>query len=190
VARHEPPAVRKKQILEAALRCFGEKGLRAATMDDVVAASGLSKGAIYSHFQSKDEIFRALYGLFELDLFEAWSRLPRTDPLETMRRMGDLFLERLLATRPLLDCWTEFLRQPASRERMAETYRESRRRLADLLREGIAEGRVVDSNAEHLAASLTALVEGLLLQAYVDPDFDPMAAWPTAWQLAARGLAA
>jgi hypothetical protein len=42
---------------------------------------------------------------------------------------------------------------------------------------------------EVVGAMLTALVEGLLLQAYVDPDY-PRAAWTPAWQMASAALAA
>jgi len=53
---------RRRQILQAAAREFGRKGLDpgAATIDDIAAAAGLSKGSIYSYFKNKDELFRAI----------------------------------------------------------------------------------------------------------------------------------
>jgi hypothetical protein len=99
-------------------------------------------------------------------------------------------ISRLMATRPLLDAWTEFLRQPASRERMAETYTASRRIIGEIVRASIARGRMKECEPETVGAMLTALVEGLLLQAYVDPEFDPLAAWPPAWEIASAGLVA
>ena len=188
MARHQPAALRRAQILEAALTCFGAKGLHAARMDDIVLASGLSKGAIYSYFASKEEIFEALFAIFEQELFSEWEELPEGDALESLRQVGEIALSRLLEMRPLLDAWTEFLRHPALRARMADAYRHSRARLAETVRGGIAAGQLRDCNPEHVAAALTALVEGLLLQAFADPSYDPMAAWPTAWEMAARGL--
>lgn len=55
-----PATVRVTQILDAALRVFSDKGFAAARMDDVAAAAGLSKGGVYTHFTSKEEIFGAL----------------------------------------------------------------------------------------------------------------------------------
>lgn len=55
-----PPAVRTQQILNAALSVFSERGFAAARMDDIAQASGLSKGGLYAHFASKDEVFEAL----------------------------------------------------------------------------------------------------------------------------------
>lgn len=55
-----PPQVRTRQILDAALAVFCERGYAAARMDDIAAAAGLSKGGLYAHFASKDEVFEAL----------------------------------------------------------------------------------------------------------------------------------
>lgn len=55
-----PPHVRTRQILDAALAVFSERGFAAARMDDIAAAAGLSKGGLYAHFASKDEVFEAL----------------------------------------------------------------------------------------------------------------------------------
>lgn len=55
-----PPAVRSQQILDAALAVFAERGYAAARMDDIALRSGLSKGGLYAHFASKDEVLEAL----------------------------------------------------------------------------------------------------------------------------------
>lgn len=51
---------KKKEILESALVCFAKKGFQAATIDDIVAHSKISKGAIYNYFKSKEEIYLEL----------------------------------------------------------------------------------------------------------------------------------
>ncbi|HEY9025875.1 MAG TPA: helix-turn-helix domain-containing protein [Burkholderiaceae bacterium] len=55
-----PPEVRSSQILDAALALFSEHGFAAARMDDIARRCGLSKGGLYAHFASKDEVFEAL----------------------------------------------------------------------------------------------------------------------------------
>lgn len=54
------PEVRILQILDAALVEFSERGFNAARMDDIAGRCGLSKGGLYAHFQSKEQIFKAL----------------------------------------------------------------------------------------------------------------------------------
>ncbi len=53
-------AARRQAILDAARRVFADKGLRAATIDDVAEAAELGKGTIYLYFKSKEEMFAAL----------------------------------------------------------------------------------------------------------------------------------
>jgi AcrR family transcriptional regulator len=48
---------RKKEILESALICFAEKGFELATIDDICAQAGMSKGSIYNYFKTKDDIY-------------------------------------------------------------------------------------------------------------------------------------
>lgn len=51
---------KKKEILDSALYCFAKKGFQVATIDDIVAHSKISKGAIYNYFKSKEEIYLEL----------------------------------------------------------------------------------------------------------------------------------
>ena len=51
---------RRRQILDAAVACFDRHGLHATTTDDIVAEAGLSAGAIYRYFDSKDAIIEAI----------------------------------------------------------------------------------------------------------------------------------
>ena len=52
------PEERPRQILEAALEVFAERGLAAARLDDIAKLAGLSKGTIYLYFATKEDLFR------------------------------------------------------------------------------------------------------------------------------------
>ncbi len=58
--RRLPPTVRIGQILDAALQEFSAAGYAGARMDDIALRAGLSKGGLYAHFASKEEVFEAL----------------------------------------------------------------------------------------------------------------------------------
>jgi AcrR family transcriptional regulator len=90
--RRAPPEERRAQILEAALQCFASKGYHSATMDDLVRASGLSKGSLYWHFQSKEEVLLALFDAFAAEIFAAWEAAAEEDhdSLELLRREGEI----------------------------------------------------------------------------------------------------
>lgn len=74
VRKRLSPEVRMEQILDAALVEFSERGFTAARMDDIAGRSGLSKGGLYAHFQSKEEVFNAL--LLRLLAPPAWTESP------------------------------------------------------------------------------------------------------------------
>ena len=48
-------------ILNAALRLFGEAGFAAVSVNDIAAAAGVAKGAVYHHFPSKEALFEAVF---------------------------------------------------------------------------------------------------------------------------------
>lgn len=185
---HSSREMRREQILNAAQSCFGKTGYHKTRMDDIVRAAGLSKGALYWHFKSKDEIFLALFDRFDREIFAAWDGISNLGALETLRTESEIVLEALLSDRSLLETWTEFLKHPIARERFAAIYKESRARLQATLEAGIRCGEIAPCEARHVAAMLTAMIEGLLLQALADPDFDAMGAWPTSWEIISRGL--
>ncbi|MFP6654595.1 MAG: TetR/AcrR family transcriptional regulator [Myxococcota bacterium] len=188
MANHQTPAVRRAQILKAAQACFSRTGFHKTKMDDIVEASGLSKGALYWHFKGKDEIFLALFDQFDREIFSAWDDLSEADALETLRIESEIVLSALLGDRSLVEMWNEFLKHPLARERFAVLYEHSRARLGATIENGIARGEITACDAQHAAAMLTAVIEGLLLQALTDASFNPLDAWPTTWKILSRGM--
>ena len=61
MAENLPKEKRQSQIMEAAMKVFTKKGFASARMDDIVRESGLSKGAIYHHYNGKKDIFFGTY---------------------------------------------------------------------------------------------------------------------------------
>lgn len=55
-------ADRPAEILQAALAVFAEKGFAAARLDEIAARAGVSKGALYLYFETKEDLFRAVVG--------------------------------------------------------------------------------------------------------------------------------
>ena len=52
---------RKEKILEAALLCFNNKGYYKTSIDDIALKGNISKGGIYYHFKSKEQLFLGLF---------------------------------------------------------------------------------------------------------------------------------
>ncbi len=61
MARNKFPEETERKILEVSFRLFQEKGYDHTTIQDIVNGLGMSKGAVYHHFKSKEEILDRLY---------------------------------------------------------------------------------------------------------------------------------
>lgn len=90
--RRLPAAQRVTQILDAALQVFTEKGFAASRIDDIGQVAGLSKGGIYTHFDSKEAIFEALLARSLASPAEAAAPLPADEAVTV-----DLLIEHVIA---------------------------------------------------------------------------------------------
>ena len=188
--RHAPADVRRAQILDAALACIAASGHVRATIDDVARASGLSKGSVYRFFSSKDQILLALFDMFNDQIEAAFAddSSPTTDVFARLEQMGRSVFDTLCARRELLAAWLELLAHRDLRDRLAEVYRRSRHRVSALVQQGIEAGEIRAESADSAAATLVAVVEGLVLQTVMDRSFDARTIWPDIWQTLRQGL--
>ena len=93
MARNKYPEVTEERILEAAQRLFLEKGYDNTTIQDIVdQLGGLTKGAVYHHFKSKEEILNAVSDrmFFQNNPFEAVMRRKDLNGLEKLREAARL----------------------------------------------------------------------------------------------------
>ena len=199
-AAHEQEV--RTRIVDAAVRVFSEKGYHSSTIADVCQASGLSVGAIYTYFASKDELFRhccdqiAARGLDEL----AGRLVDATSTLDRMRIAIALYVETIdeYAGAPgqvsLVQAWAEADREPGVREMLAAR----RERLVGagelLLRQGIVAGELPSwLDVDAVTRGFLALLDGLLLQrieagsTYRPRDLERRAGAILALMLAAAG---
>lgn len=87
--QEEKSILSKEKILSAAGEVFAQKGFDAATMQDITEKSGLSKGAIYHHFKSKEEIMQALGDrmFFENNPFEKVGKRADLNGLQKIKEL-------------------------------------------------------------------------------------------------------
>lgn len=185
----ERRAARRTQILEAAWTCFQEKGLHATTMDDIIRASALSAGAVYSYFPGKDALILAavttsLAGLRDLldPILSADPPLPPAALLHRIVAEIDSFTARegYDLKRIALLGWGEAQRNPVLRATMQGFYRAFRGRLA-----GAAQVWAPGAEAP-AAAAMLSLVLGYVVQATIMGDVDAAAMAAGLDALAAR----
>lgn len=179
----ERRAARRAQILDGAWTCFQRQGLHATTMDDIIRASGLSAGAVYSYFPSKEELILAavttsLEGIAEL-LASTFAARPLPGPAELVRRIAAMvagFTQRdgYDLRRIALLGWSEAQRSDRLREIMRVAYLAFRGRLAAAAEVWRADGRLpVDSDPEDVAKAMLAEILGFVAQSALLGDVEP-----------------
>src|SRR6202158_3635691 len=99
--RNEPRQEPRQEILRTAARLFQQQGYDATSMNDVAAALKLSKGGLYHHFQSKDEIlFHIMSHAMEITEERVINVVRRIDgPEERLRALIRLHIEVVLSPR-------------------------------------------------------------------------------------------
>ena len=94
MARNKHPEETVQKILEVSLRLFQEKGYEHTTIQDIVDALGMSKGAVYHHFKSKEAIYDRITDLYyeQFDWFRDVTQLPGDTGLAKMRSLLQFLL--------------------------------------------------------------------------------------------------
>jgi AcrR family transcriptional regulator len=169
VPREDLSEERQQQILEAAIRVFAQHGFHEARMEDIARESGLSKGAVYLYYKSKDAIIAALLRTMFTWMMRGFRTAiegggTATERLQAMMGMFADEIDRMAVAMPiLLEFYSIAARQSSVREFFSHVYEEFRDVLARLIRQGIENGEFRAVDPEEVALTLLALTEGLTL---------------------------
>jgi AcrR family transcriptional regulator len=186
MTRAERQAQTRRALLEAAAEEFIERGLQGASVERIAERAGFTRGAFYSNFTSKEELFSevlqdrvyaAYRAMAEAQL--AAERLPT--PSETAEVLAQV--QAHPDGRWLFRLWLELLlqagRDPEMRELAAEFWRSNRLLIARIVERAAGEGRDLRGlSPERMATALIALDIGLAIQHYVDPETVPLDVYP------------
>ena len=155
----------RARIVKAALRTFSEKGYHQTTMDDIAKRLGVSKGALYLYFPSKEELFRGCYETAP----QAFSEILRStfkdsrNPMQNVQDFFDKMQERFASNSALsYEIFAQASRNPTIRKILKENYDEYARIMTRFLEE-MKERGVLEKNLETraLAKALIALWNGM-----------------------------
>jgi AcrR family transcriptional regulator len=163
----------RARILNAAVHRFAIAGYDAASVDDICSEAGVSKGAFYHHFPSKQAIFLALMQgwLTTIDLGLVAAR-KATIP-ETLMNMTDLlpgvFASAEDSLPMFLEFWLQASRDEAIWNAIIAPYHHYQEIFTKLIAEGITEGSFKSVDADVAAQAIVSMAVGLVLQGTLDP---------------------
>jgi AcrR family transcriptional regulator len=169
---------RRRQILEAALTVFSQKGFSAANVSDVAARAGVSQGTIYWYFDSKEELLTAaLLSFFEDFGQETYAALEGcTTTADMMRALARSMAGFGEAAGSLFMLFLEFWASSGRREESAKLWIdllvEYKDVLVGLIDEGARTGEFKPVEAEPLVWAMLAAYDGLAGYVMLMPDLD------------------
>lgn len=173
LSRAQRKEMTRELLLDAAIDVFAEKGYHGASLDDVADAAGFTKGAVYSNFTRKSDLFGAL---LERETTRHDQALRQTVEAVSLELLPDVAAELLAKPESsqetqtlLVEFWMAAVRDPRLRPPLRQT--------SDLVGEAF-EARIKEAGAapgfsgRELAVLFDALVTGLLMDRALDPDGD------------------
>ena len=167
-------------LLEAATRVFARRGYRAASMDEIAEEAGYSKGAVYSNFESKEDLFLTLFQEHMAEHLAATTKAfsegatPQERLTSGSRHLSLMAEEDQEWCLLLMEFWSHAAREPKLREAFAADYDSWRQSVARLVESQAAElGLPLAIPADEIASAIIALFEGFVLQKMIQPDRFP-----------------
>jgi AcrR family transcriptional regulator len=188
----------REALLEAAAKVFAQRGFREASVDEIAAEAGFSKGAVYWHFEGKHDLFfQLLDHRIDRPILEM-SELLETAPAEhdMAPEASRLFLRLMQSERELLllehDYWSLAVRDPKLRSRYARRQAALRNALGAAL---AARARTLGTpdlvaEPEEMAGAFMALASGLARDKLIDPKAIPEGLLGDTFALIYAGLVA
>jgi AcrR family transcriptional regulator len=176
MTKQQRSAETRARILSAATGCFAQNGYDATGIAEICEAAGVSKGAFYYHFSSKQAVFLELLNgwMAELEASLEAAASGSTSAPERLARMAQMMravFQFENAQAPIfLEFWTQASRDESVRQAAIAPYHRFQEFFADLIRQGIEQGsfqRVDPAAGEQVIISLAS---GLLLQGALDPQ--------------------
>ncbi len=168
----------RARVFEAAERSFARQGFDATSVATICQVAGVTKGAFYHHFSSKQDLFlellrRWLAGLeFQItQLREDTASVP-----DQLYSMTNLIQDVLKATEnqfPIyLEFWTRAMRDPTIRQELIDPFYLYQDLFTEMVSRGISEGTLKETHPETTARLILAIALGLLIQALIDQHGD------------------
>jgi AcrR family transcriptional regulator len=163
----------RTHLFDSALKQFAARGYDATSVDDICRGAGVSKGAFYHHFESKQALFLALMNSWLSSIDAALLELEKSTVPETLVAMTELLPGILAVARdqlPMyLEFWLQASRDPKVWQATVEPYRHFREYFAGLIAEGTAEGTLRKVDPQIAGQVVLSMAVGILLQALVEP---------------------
>jgi AcrR family transcriptional regulator len=180
LTRAERKAETRERILTAALTVFLERGFHGATLDEIAEEAGYTKGAVYSNFEGKDDLFLALLDeRFGWRIAESVEAAREAASVEDALRANARMIAETAQRQPtwdalLVEFWTHASRDRDVREAAAARHDRVLDAIGELL-DGLSDRFEVEwtISTREIARAATAFARGMAVERLLDPEAVP-----------------
>jgi AcrR family transcriptional regulator len=152
---------------------FSNRGYNKASVDDICTEAGVSKGAFYHHFESKQALFLALLDNWLQTIDNAIEASQDKTAPETFQQITEAFPYIFETANDRLPMFLEFWLQASRDKKIWEAtiapYRRYHKYFTSLIKKGVEEGSFAEVDPELASRMIVATAMGLLLQSLFDP---------------------
>jgi AcrR family transcriptional regulator len=156
-------SVPKSKILKVALDLFSSKGYSGTKMSEIARNAGMSVGALYLRFKSKQELCLELIKDQTKDFIELTRTLPFKDPLKAIRTYITLNLDYAFKKRQLLSMFIKEFTLPFVQPLKKNFYKTQHKIIEDILIAGVKKGVFRPLNTKEISSMVFASIRGAIL---------------------------
>lgn len=175
----------RNRILEASTHLFSKTGYDATGVAEICQEAGVSKGAFYHHFPTKQAVFIELLNSYLNGIENGFTEMRQEGKevpqaiLQMAEIAGSLFQTADIHLSIFLEFWTQANHDPQVWETAIAPYRRYQSYFAEMIQEGIDQGSLQPVDSQLAARVLVSLAIGMLMQSLFDPSIKD-------WQTEAR----
>ena len=162
--------LRRQELIDAGIACFARRGFHATSMQDLLDEAGVSTGAFYRYFKSKDDLVQAII----VDSLESFASVacdglgqPQPVPLDELIGRVLVAIDDLDRngdrTRLAVEVWGEAIRNDDVRKALLDSLETVRNAIAGRIREEQREGRLVGVDPTATSRVLLGIIQGFVL---------------------------
>jgi AcrR family transcriptional regulator len=179
LSREESRQRTRERLLDAAAEVFNRLGYHAASLEAVAEAAGFTKGAVYSNFATKGELFEALLHRYTEQQIDQRAEAMKTMTIDQLAEVGSGVISTQTRSESWdllqIEFWLAAMRDQGLRDQLQRSSEELYGRLAEPFDAMLARSGAHSAfTGAEFARVANAIGNGLLLQLYLEPDaLDP-----------------
>lgn len=170
---------KRREILEAAIKLFSEKGFEKTTVDEIAARANVGKGTIYLYFENKEQIFIAVIKEGMSEISRQFEEILTRENFDFQKQLRELIYTHLKFVEDHHEFYRIFLKERVgfqfydnedARCHKLEALRKLQLLLADFIKKGMEQGYIRKGDPNQFATALGGIITHFAFSWFIEKD--------------------